>query len=170
MICVVVSICMYELAGQQSHSLLQVSDIKEVLLLGFYPASEMASFVTDMNKEHQQVDLTSEDVVMECLSWLQVSVRYLQEYAPLGTAGGLHHFRDQIRAGSPDAFLVMNGDVCAEFPLQEMLEFHASKDQAVRFPLPQHLGHLKLTLPFFRWLPSWALRQPGSSLLTMGVL
>lgn len=67
MICVVVSICMYELAGQQSHSLLQVSDIKEVLLLGFYPASEMASFVTDMNKEHQQVDLTSEDVVMECL-------------------------------------------------------------------------------------------------------
>jgi len=92
----------------------KVSDIKEVLLLGFYPASEMASFVTDMNKEHQQV-----------------SVRYLQEYAPLGTAGGLHHFRDQIRAGSPDAFLVMNGDVCAEFPLQEMLEFHASKDQAV---------------------------------------
>jgi NDP-sugar pyrophosphorylase family protein len=45
----------------------KVSDIKEVLLLGFYPASEMASFVTDMNKEHQQVDLTSEDVVMECL-------------------------------------------------------------------------------------------------------
>ena len=65
------------------------------------------------------------------LSWFQVSVRYLQEYAPLGTAGGLHHFRDQIRAGSPDAFIVMNGDVCAEFPLQEMLEFHASKDQAV---------------------------------------
>ena len=61
----------------------------------------------------------------------QVSVRYLQEYAPLGTAGGLHHFRDQIRAGSPDAFVVMNGDVCAEFPLQEMLEFHSSKDKAV---------------------------------------
>ena len=60
-----------------------------------------------------------------------MSVRYLQEYAPLGTAGGLHHFRDQIRAGSPDAFVVMNGDVCAEFPLQEMLEFHASKEQAV---------------------------------------
>ena len=34
---------------------LQVFDIKEVLLLGFYPASEMASFVADMNKEHQQV-------------------------------------------------------------------------------------------------------------------
>jgi len=92
----------------------KVPDIKEVLLLGFYPASEMASFVADMNKEHQEV-----------------SVRYLQEYAPLGTAGGLHHFRDQIRAGSPDAFVVMNGDVCAEFPLQEMLEFHSSKDKAV---------------------------------------
>ena len=34
---------------------LQVPDIKEVLLLGFYPASEMASFVANMNKEHQEV-------------------------------------------------------------------------------------------------------------------
>ena len=73
-------------------------------------------------------------------------MRYLQEYAPLGTAGGLHHFRDQIRAGSPDAFIVMNGDVCAEFPLQEMLEFHASKDQAVSFPTswPLDLPHLQV--------------------------
>jgi NDP-sugar pyrophosphorylase family protein len=41
-----------------------------------------------------------------------------QEYAPLGTAGGIYHFRDQIRAGNPDAFFVMNGDVCADFPLE----------------------------------------------------
>ena len=26
----------------------------------------------------------------------------------------------QIRAGSPDAFLVMNGDVCADFPLEQV--------------------------------------------------
>ena len=49
----------HESAGQQPHSLLQVPDIKEVLLLGFYPASEMASFVADMNREHQQVCMTS---------------------------------------------------------------------------------------------------------------
>lgn len=91
----------------------KVADIKEVLLLGFYPAADMASFVAEMNSEYK------------------VSTRYLQEYAPLGTAGGLHHFRDQIRAGSPDAFLVMNGDVCADFPLKQMLEFHSLKAGAV---------------------------------------
>ena len=36
----------------------------------------------------------------------------------MGTAGGIYHFRDQIRAGNPDAFFVMNGDVCADFPLK----------------------------------------------------
>lgn len=91
----------------------KVADIKEVLLLGFYPAADMASFVAEMNREYK------------------VSTRYLQEYAPLGTAGGLHHFRDQIRAGSPDAFLVMNGDVCADFPLKQMLEFHSLQAGAV---------------------------------------
>ena len=53
--------------------------------------------------------------------------RYLQEYQALGTAGGLYHFRDQILAGSPDYFFVMNADVCGDFPLNEMLEFHKTK-------------------------------------------
>ena len=40
-------------------------------------------------------------------------------------------FRDQIRAGNPEAFIVMNGDVCAEFPLTSMLDFHRSHSNAV---------------------------------------
>jgi mannose-1-phosphate guanylyltransferase len=55
---------------------------------------------------------------------INLCYRYLQEFAPLGTAGGLYHFRDQIRCGNPDFFFVLNGDVCADFPLNEMLEFH----------------------------------------------
>jgi len=55
--------------------------------------------------------------------------RYLQEFTALGTAGGMYHFRDQIRSGNPDAFLVLNGDVCADFPLQELLDFHLNKDK-----------------------------------------
>jgi len=94
----------------------KVPTIKEVLILGFYPASEMASFVSDMSSVYKDS---------------QLSIRYLQEYAPLGTAGGIYHFRDQIRAGNPDAFFVMNGDVCADFPLEEMLSFHTSKESAV---------------------------------------
>lgn len=45
----------------------------------------------------------------------------------LGTAGGMYHFRDQIRAGNPSAFFVLNGDVCSDFPLQQLYEFHKSK-------------------------------------------
>lgn len=53
--------------------------------------------------------------------------RYLQEFTALGTAGGMYHFRDQIRAGNPAAFFVLNGDVCAEFPLQELYDFHVER-------------------------------------------
>ena len=52
-----------------------VKEIKEILVLGFYPAHEMSSFIQNMEQEHG------------------VSIRYLQEYAPLGTAGGIYHFR-----------------------------------------------------------------------------
>lgn len=45
----------------------------------------------------------------------------------LGTAGGMFHFRDQIRAGNPTAFFVLNGDVCSDFPLNDLYEFHRSK-------------------------------------------
>ena len=65
------------------------------------------------------------DTAYETLNSRQCHIyRYLQEYTSLGTAGGLHHFRDQIRSGNPDAFFVLNGDVCADFPLKEMQEFH----------------------------------------------
>lgn len=57
----------------------------------------------------------------------RVNIRYLQEFTALGTAGGMYHFRDQIGAGNPSAFFVLNGDVCADFPLTELLEFHCNK-------------------------------------------
>ena len=50
--------------------------------------------------------------------------RYLQEFQPLGTAGGLYHFRDQISLGNPEAFVVINADISCDFPLQECLDFH----------------------------------------------
>lgn len=84
----------------------KIPDIKEILLLGFYPASQMSQFVQDMTSTYN------------------MHIRYLQEYTSLGTAGGIYHFRDQIRAGNPEAFFVMNGDVCADFPLKDMLNFH----------------------------------------------
>ena len=42
---------------------------------------------------------------------------------PLGTGGGLYHFRDQIQAGNPDAIIVIHSDIFCIPPLAEMLEF-----------------------------------------------
>ena len=50
--------------------------------------------------------------------------RYLQEFQPLGTAGGLYHFRDQISMGDPSAFVVLNADIMCDSPLCEFVEFH----------------------------------------------
>ena len=50
--------------------------------------------------------------------------RYLQEYTALGTAGGIYHFRDRILSGGTGNVLVFNGDVCADFPLKSIIDFH----------------------------------------------
>ncbi|RZF48749.1 hypothetical protein LSTR_LSTR013833 [Laodelphax striatellus] len=88
-----------------------VKDLKEILLIGYYPAKDLTEFIQSMIQEYK------------------INIRYLQEFMALGTAGGMYHFRDQIRSGNPEAFFVMNGDVCADFPLVEMLDFHKSRGQ-----------------------------------------
>ncbi|XP_016093686.1 mannose-1-phosphate guanyltransferase alpha-B isoform X1 [Sinocyclocheilus grahami] len=85
----------------------QVPDMKEIILIGFYqPNDELNRFISSAQQE------------------LKIPIRYLQEFAALGTGGGIYHFRDQILSGGPAAFFIMNADVCSEFPLQEMLRFH----------------------------------------------
>ncbi|XP_069472978.1 mannose-1-phosphate guanylyltransferase regulatory subunit alpha [Ambystoma mexicanum] len=84
----------------------KVPNMKEILLIGFYQPNEaLTKFLVAAQQE------------------FRVPIRYLQEYAALGTGGGIYHFRDQILSGSPDSFFVLNADVCSEFPLQEMLAF-----------------------------------------------
>uniref|UniRef100_A0A4W3GHJ5 GDP-mannose pyrophosphorylase Aa n=1 Tax=Callorhinchus milii TaxID=7868 RepID=A0A4W3GHJ5_CALMI len=90
----------------------KVPNMKEVLLIGFYqPNEELSRFLITAQQQ------------------FKVSIRYLQEYAALGTGGGLYHFRDQILTGNPESFFVMNTDVCSEFPLEEMLEFQKTREQ-----------------------------------------
>ncbi|KAI5639164.1 nucleotidyl transferase domain-containing protein [Phthorimaea operculella] len=91
----------------------KLQECKEILIIGSYPTTQMTQFVTDMQKEYH------------------VIIRYLQEFTPLGTGGGLYHFRDQVRAGNPAAFFLLNGDVCADFPLKELATFHGEKPSAL---------------------------------------
>nr|CAB3249825.1 mannose-1-phosphate guanyltransferase alpha-like [Phallusia mammillata] len=89
----------------------KVPEIKEVNLIGFFHYTEMLkSFITMAKQKYS------------------LSIKYLSEYGPLGTAGGLYHFRDQILSGTPEAFFVFNSDVCCNFPLSDILHFHQSKN------------------------------------------
>ncbi|XP_050671518.1 mannose-1-phosphate guanyltransferase alpha-B [Leptidea sinapis] len=90
-----------------------LEECKEILIIGSYSASTMGQFITDMQKEYTMI------------------IRYLQEFTPLGTGGGLYHFRDQVRAGNPVAFFLLNGDVCADFPLRELWKFHEERPNAL---------------------------------------
>lgn len=85
----------------------KVPNLKEILLIGFYQHNEpLTKFIE------------------ECKQEFKIQIRYLLEFTALGTAGGLYHFRDQILMGHPECFFVMNADVCGDFPLLEMLNFH----------------------------------------------
>ncbi|XP_034826153.1 mannose-1-phosphate guanylyltransferase regulatory subunit alpha-B isoform X1 [Maniola hyperantus] len=92
----------------------RLAECKEILIIGSYTTTTMAQFVSDMQ--------------IECSP---VIIRYLQEFTPLGTGGGLYHFRDQVRAGNPAAFFLLNGDVCAHFPLEELWAFHEERPNAL---------------------------------------
>ena len=54
--------------------------------------------------------------------------RYLQEFKPLGTGGGLYHFRDQIQAGNPEAIIVIHSDVFCIPPLSDMVMCYREKN------------------------------------------
>ncbi|EDO44783.1 predicted protein [Nematostella vectensis] len=85
----------------------KIPDLKEVILIGFYQSSEpLSKFITSAQQE------------------FGLQIRYLQEYQPLGTVGGIYHFRDQISFGNPDGLVVINADISCDFPFQELLEFH----------------------------------------------
>ncbi|XP_054708269.1 mannose-1-phosphate guanyltransferase alpha-A-like [Uloborus diversus] len=92
----------------------KIPKLREILLIGFYQADDSINqFLTSMVKE------------------FNISIRYLQEYTALGTAGGIYHFRDQIQSGDPEAFFLINGDVCGDFPLTQMAEFHKENKSAL---------------------------------------
>lgn len=81
----------------------------EILLIGYFENSKFDNFIADVNREHPDV-----------------TIRYLREYRPMGTAGGLYHFRDQILRGKPDGIFLVNADVCCSYPLAELAKVAAA--------------------------------------------
>lgn len=85
--------------------------INEIFLLGFYPQDTFDSFIRNYpNKE--------------------VKLKYLYEYEPLSTAGGLFHYRDTFQKGaaSDENLLFLNSDVCNLYPLEKLIKTHKERN------------------------------------------
>ncbi len=52
-----------------------------------------------------------------------VSIRYIEESSPLGTAGALYYLKDILK----DDFLLLNGDILFDVDIARMLAFHKKK-------------------------------------------
>lgn len=81
----------------------------EILLIGYFENSKFDNFIADVNREYPNV-----------------TIRYLREYRPMGTAGGLYHFRDQILRGKPESIFLINADICCSYPLAELTKLAAA--------------------------------------------
>jgi mannose-1-phosphate guanylyltransferase len=94
--------------SQHIRSLVQLGNVSEVLLLGFYEESFLKAFVARISREYE------------------IPITYLREPESLGTAGGLYYFRNRIMQGNPERIILMHGDICSNFPMKQICEFHES--------------------------------------------
>ncbi|CAX45578.1 ATP-mannose-1-phosphate guanylyltransferase, putative [Candida dubliniensis CD36] len=81
----------------------------EILLMGFFKDQHKTMFLEYI----QSVNKSNPDL----------KIKYLSEPFPLGTAGGLYHFKDEIFTDSNCKLLMIHGDVICNYPFKEMLEF-----------------------------------------------
>jgi mannose-1-phosphate guanylyltransferase len=100
----------------------KVPEMKEILLIGFYESSCFTTFIERTQRE------------------LGISIQYLREYQPLGTGGGIYHFREQILRGKPVEFFVLHYDICCAFPLTTLLECHQTHAQSLCTVLGKHIS------------------------------
>lgn len=88
----------------------KIPSIRDVLIIGFYENSVFNEFLNSAK-----------------LKYPNLNIKYLREYKALGTAGGLFHFRDEIKRNNPDKIFVVHGDIICNFPFSEILDFFAKQ-------------------------------------------
>ncbi|GLD97613.1 hypothetical protein PINS_up006303 [Pythium insidiosum] len=84
----------------------RVQNLIEIIMIGSYDEGVFTRFFDTMCKRYN------------------VQIRYLREDKPLGTAGGIRYFKDEILQGNPSSIFVLHCDICSSFPLNEMMHFH----------------------------------------------
>ncbi|KAK6023768.1 bacterial transferase hexapeptide repeat protein [Ostertagia ostertagi] len=86
----------------------QLPGLSEIILIGSYSSDLFTDFID------------------RCQQTYRISIKYAQEQQPLGTAGGLVAHKDTIIGDSPEGLFVINGDVCGDLPVDEMVTRIAS--------------------------------------------
>lgn len=100
----------------------KVEDLDEIFLLGTIPVEQMHPFllspaVEALKREHQ------------------VMITYKKEgESGLGTAGGIYKFRGLMNGGM-DSLIVINSDICADFPLSDLLIAHSQQSEDARITI-----------------------------------
>ncbi|CCI47014.1 unnamed protein product [Albugo candida] len=84
----------------------RLANLSEILMIGSYDERLFTRFFDQMMKR------------------FNVIIRYLREDKPLGTAGGIRFFQEEILQDDPEALFVLHCDICCTFPLNEMMHFH----------------------------------------------
>lgn len=88
-------------------ALATVQGLTSVFVLGFFERSKIQGWLDEAANK-----------------WKDIKWEYLAETEPMGTAGGLLAFEQDIIATKPDAVIVAAGDIFCSFPFQQLLSFH----------------------------------------------
>lgn len=95
---------------------IQLPELSEILLLGFYPAEEFTHFIEEAHFKYG------------------VPIEYLEERESSDTAGGLLQFQERILRSvdskKTEAVLVLNADICGDLPVREVFQELREKLQA----------------------------------------
>uniref|UniRef100_A0A6G1S302 Mannose-1-phosphate guanyltransferase alpha n=1 Tax=Aceria tosichella TaxID=561515 RepID=A0A6G1S302_9ACAR len=106
--------------GHLIESCLRLKEVGEIILLGFHQQDETLSQSYLQNLVERYTGNRQDRGHVP-------TIKYLQEFTRMGTAGGLYHFRDQLRHNDPTELVVINGDVCGDFDFDSMLAQHRER-------------------------------------------
>lgn len=93
------------------------TDDLEILLIGFFEEENKLKF------EAYIKDAKSANPGLK--------IKYLSEPYPLGTAGGLYHFRDEIFDVPDCKLLMIHGDIICNYPFKELLNFYEESNSNI---------------------------------------
>ena len=103
----------YPLIYHHVRALAEVSQVRNVFLVGKYAPTSFNYFIESLYDEF-------------CFN----TVQYISDDSPSNEAGVLFKYRMQFLVDEPEYFFCMRYKICSSFPLQKIIAFHKEKKNA----------------------------------------